>query len=90
MDKKELEEIGARLCGAAMVSADVSQSLLDEVLDLRDRIEQVRKVMRGCIIVDTNGQYCRMCDGQDQDLEGVIHHGWCVVGELEKLPIKLK
>jgi hypothetical protein len=64
---KRIAEAREQAAMAAMVDIDTFLSALDDIEYLTSKV----------IITDTNGKYCAICDGQDDDYEGVIHKADC-------------
>jgi hypothetical protein len=64
---KRIAEARGRAAMAAMVDIDTFLAALDDIEYLASKV----------IITDTNGQYCAICNGQDDDYEGVIHKAGC-------------
>jgi hypothetical protein len=72
---KERRELARDRSGmAAMVDVDSFLLALDDIEYLENRVSAFEEAS---IVLDTNGEQCVICGGQDDDFEGVIHAADC-------------
>lgn len=75
------DELDNQLTGAEEALATLTESMVND--ELRREVERLKSLLiviaDKAIVTDSNGTFCTVCDGFDQDYEGVFHKDGCAV-----------